>query len=512
MTIEDVRVIIRGDETRTLEMKKTTGELKDGMRSACAFLNTAGGWLFFGIAPTTLKILGQEVTDNTRKEIAREIAKLEPLIDLPVEYIDVPDRPGYQVIAIHLDAPSYWDAPFTYDNKPYMRIESTTVVMAREIFEDRLMRSKSNRYKWEDHICEGITIADLEEQRIRGGVRLGVERGRMPESSLMETTESLVEKLKLTTNGKLKNAAAALFLRDTSQFPQFLLRMARFRGNDKMEFIDNQRAYGNFFTLLDAGMAFFFKHLSLSGKIVGFTREEKLEIPAEALREALTNALCHRMFHNTSSSVGIAIYDDRVEIENTGHLPDELTVETIKQSHHSYPQNPTIADVLFKTTFLENWGSGVSRMVDACKRANLPEPEFNQNAAFVWVTFKRATIQPYNHTSSPLRSTDGRLQGKNPTTPQVNTPSTPTTPTTSKREIAKAKRIKALLSAIGTNGSNLKALMESMQRKDRKGFVSTYITPNIEMGYIAMLYPEAPNHPMQSYYLTKKGRELLEHL
>ena len=169
--------------------------------------------------------------------------------------------------------------------------------------------------------------------------------------------------------------------------------------------------------------------------------------------------------------IGIAIYDDRVEIENTGHLPDELTVETIKQSHHSFPQNPTIADVLFKTTFLENWGSGVGRMVEACKNANLPEPEFNQNAAFVWVTFKRATIQPHN-----------------PTTPQVNTP------------------------AIGANGSNLRALMESMQRKDRKGFVSTYIVPNIEAGYIAMLYPEAPNHPMQSYYLTKKGRELLERL
>ena len=480
MTIEDVKVIIRGDETRTLEMKKTTGELKDGMRSACAFLNTAGGWLFFGIAPTTLKILGQEVTDNTRKEIAREIAKLEPLIDLPIEYIDVPDRPGYQVIAIHLDAPSYWDAPYTYDNKPYMRIESTTVVMPREIFEDRLMRSKSNRYKWEDHICEGITIADLEEQRIRGGVRLGVERGRMPESSLMETTESLVEKLKLTTNGKLKNAAAALFLRDTSQFPQFLLRMARFRGNDKMEFIDNQRAYGNFFTLLDAGMAFFFKHLSLSGKIVGFTREEKLEIPAEALREALTNALCHRMFHNTSSSVGIAIYDDRVEIENTGHLPDELTVETIKQSHHSYPQNPTIADVLF--------------MVDACKKANLPEPEFNQNAAFVWVTFKRATIQPHNHT-----------------TPQPHNPtSSPLNPTTSKDN--RAQKLKTFFSIIGENGANLKMLMEGMHLRDRKSFVNNYINPNLSEGYIAMLYPEIPNHPMQSYYLTNKGRKLLEQL
>ena len=49
--------------------------------------------------------------------------------------------------------------------------------MPRDMFEDRLMRSKNNRYKWEDQVCEGITIADLEEQRIRGGVRLGVERG-----------------------------------------------------------------------------------------------------------------------------------------------------------------------------------------------------------------------------------------------------------------------------------------------------------------------------------------------
>ena len=54
--------------------------------------------------------------------------------------------------------------------------------------------------------------------------------------------------------------------------------------------------------------------------------------------------------------------------------------------------------------------------------------------------------------------------------------------------------------------------MEAMQRKDRKGFVSTYITPNIEAGYIAMLYPETPNHPMQSYYLTNKGREALTNL
>ena len=78
MTIEDIQNLISGDENRVLELKKTTGELKDAMRSACAFLNTDGGWLIFGVAPTSLKIVGQQVTENTRREIAHEITKIEP--------------------------------------------------------------------------------------------------------------------------------------------------------------------------------------------------------------------------------------------------------------------------------------------------------------------------------------------------------------------------------------------------------------------------------------------------
>ena len=65
MTINDIETLIHTDETRNLELKKTTGELKDGMKSACAFLNTDGGWLIFGIAPTTLKVVGQDVIPIT---------------------------------------------------------------------------------------------------------------------------------------------------------------------------------------------------------------------------------------------------------------------------------------------------------------------------------------------------------------------------------------------------------------------------------------------------------------
>ena len=69
MTVDDIKALIAEDESRTLELKKTTGELKDGMHSACAFLNTDGGWLVFGVTPTGLKIIGQQVTEATKREI-----------------------------------------------------------------------------------------------------------------------------------------------------------------------------------------------------------------------------------------------------------------------------------------------------------------------------------------------------------------------------------------------------------------------------------------------------------
>lgn len=78
MTIDDIMNLVSADESRTLELKKSTGELKDGMHSACAFLNTEGGWLIFGVAQSSLKIIGQEVTDKTKQEIgvSRNLSQL----------------------------------------------------------------------------------------------------------------------------------------------------------------------------------------------------------------------------------------------------------------------------------------------------------------------------------------------------------------------------------------------------------------------------------------------------
>ncbi len=392
MTIDDINELIVSDESRTLELKKTTGELKDGMHSACAFLNTEGGWLIFGVTPKSLKVLGQEVTDDTQREIAQALSYMEPAVDIRVQYIDVPDRLGYKVIAMHFEGWTLGEKPYTYHGCPYYKVESTTKVMPREMYDERIRSYKPQQYSWERQVAEGLKIENLNVDRIRGCIRLGVEGGRVLESAVSEPIEQILSKWKLLSDGKPNNAAALLFSNEIREFSQFKLRLARFVGTNKNEFIDNQRVEGNFFDLLDAGMAFCFKHLSISGKITGLRREEYLEVPYPALREALINALCHRQWEKYNQVVSIGIYDDRVEISNPGILPPQITTETIKQPHDSYPYNQNIAEVLYKSTYLESWGSGVRRIIETCQAQNLEEPMWTYNGGFITVTFKRKTL------------------------------------------------------------------------------------------------------------------------
>ena len=389
MTINDIETLIHTDETRNLELKKTTGELKDGMKSACAFLNTDGGWLIFGIAPTTLKVVGQDVTENTRREIAQALTHLEPALDVEVNYVDLPNSNGKQVIVMHFDKWVWGKEPYTYHKCPYYRIESVTKEMPRDMFVERLKAARPHDFAWENQTAESVTLDDMDEERIRNAVRLGIAGGRINASAEGATVETLLGKLKLLNNGKPTNAAVMLFGKNTDDYPQLLLRMACFKGNDKNEFLDNKQEMGNFFDLLDAGTAFCFRNLRLAGKIVGMRREEQLEIPAEALREALINALCHREYDNPRASVSLAIYYDRIEIVNPGHFPAQLTPENIKLQHDSFPFNLKIAQVLYQTTYLESWGSGVRRMVKLCEAQHLAEPEYRLGNNTVTVIFRR---------------------------------------------------------------------------------------------------------------------------
>lgn len=145
MTVAEIQELIKKDETRTLELKKSTGELKEAMHTVCAFLNTTGGQLIFGITPNSLQVIGQQVTDNTRREIARELTKIEPAVSLNVNYIEFDEKPDFYVVVIDVPAELNRNRPYVYDGRAYYRIESTTSVMPQSMYQELLLQRDSRK-------------------------------------------------------------------------------------------------------------------------------------------------------------------------------------------------------------------------------------------------------------------------------------------------------------------------------------------------------------------------------
>lgn len=175
-TIDDIKKLIAKDETRTVEVKKTTGELYKGMETACAFLNSDGGWLMFGIAPS-LKIIGQNVTDNTRQEVANAIRKIEPAIDVEVEYVELPDKPDNYVIAIYFDSNNFKNGPYSFDGRAFYKVESTTALMPRQMYEERLKISNPQRFSWENTPNSEITVDDIDTELLYQTLHDGIGSG-----------------------------------------------------------------------------------------------------------------------------------------------------------------------------------------------------------------------------------------------------------------------------------------------------------------------------------------------
>lgn len=393
--IKDIEKLASQGESDVLEFKKSTGDLEGAAHTLCAFLNQKGGTVLLGVLNSG-KLVGQDVTDATRREIARTLQKFEPPANIEVSFVSLPS--GKQIIVLQVGTNPRF-GPYIYSGRPYQRLQSSTSLMPQTRYEQLLIERMQKTVDWESLPAKTNDINLLDGETIRRTISLGIKESRIPPQAAQESIEEMLVGLKAMENGQLLNAAMVLFAKDCfPDYSQCHLKMARFRGTDKLgAFIDNRQIYGHAFKLFDEAMMFVQRHLPLSSHFEegDFERKDRYSIPLPAIREALVNAICHRDYSVRSGHIALAIYDTHMEIWNYGTLYGDLTLEDLKRKHPSQLRNETIAGVFYRRGLIEKWGTGTLKIISQCKAEGLPEPEYESYGGGVSIIFRfREPISP----------------------------------------------------------------------------------------------------------------------
>ncbi len=490
------RLVAQGEGPR-LEFKRSTGELRDAMRTVCAFLNAEGGTVLFGVRPDG-RIEGQQVADATLRDVAQQLGRFEPPVVLQPERIRIGgDR---EVLALRVE-PVGDIVPFAYDGRAYERIASTTRVMAQASYEALLLERMHSRQRWENRPAD-VAVRDIDRDELLKMVRAARSAGRLAGPAGRSVTD-ILDRLGLRVGGRILRAAVVLFGRKfLPHYPQCELRMARFRGTDKTEFLDQNQIRAGAFRLLEEAEVFCQRHLPVAARIVPgrLRRVESHLIPPEGLREILANAFMHRDYSIAGGAVSLAIYDDRVEIWSQGGFPRGITPELLKQEHPSVPRNPLIAEAFHRVGYVERWGRGTNRVIEMCRQAHTPEPEFEEIAGAAVVRFRVKVGTTAQVTGQVAGQVTGQVAGQAPgqvagqaagqVAPQV------------------ARRLRGILQA-----ARLPRSREQLQRAagiaSREHFTRKYLDTLLRAGLLELTIPDKPRSGLQRYRLTRAGQRYL---
>lgn len=390
MDSESLQELVAGGESDRLEFKRTTGELRPAMESLCAFLNGSGGQVLIGVSDAG-QILGQQVADSTLRDVGQALQRLEPPAVIEQERIPV----GSNLEVLRFAVGPGDSQPFMYDGRAWRRVGTTTQRMPAAEYEQRLLTRLHSQHRWENRVAEGFAVKELDTGEIVATVKSAIDGGRLDAS--ITTADEVLTRLGLVVDGQVLQAAVVAFASNVlPKYPQCGLRLARFRGVTKTEFLDQNQLTGHAFDLLSEANLFIRRHLPVAGRIDPgvFDREDQPIFPPLALREALVNAFCHRDYSIPGGAVSVGIFDDRLEITSTGVLPQGITVDDLKREHTSQPRNPLLAEVFYRRGLIERWGRGTQKIVELCQAAGHPEPEFEERAGEVVVRFIAGDYTP----------------------------------------------------------------------------------------------------------------------
>lgn len=203
--------------------------------------------------------------------------------------------------------------------------------------------------------------------------------------------EDVLKNLELSSGGMMKNAGALLFCKKATRISRnATIVCALFMGKTKTKVIDSKEFDADLLTNYISAFDYLRSKLNTEYIMTGGPREEVLELPEKALREALLNAIAHRDYFS-SANIQISIYSDRVVIDNPGGLVGKMKVEDLYKK--SYPRNNLLFGLMQRMELVEKIGSGLLRINEMMDEYLLPHPIIEATDVYFGISFERPDLQ-----------------------------------------------------------------------------------------------------------------------
>jgi ATP-dependent DNA helicase RecG len=359
-------------EQQNIEYKQSWHD--DYLKWVCGFANAIGGVIYIGRNDA-----GNVVHLNDYARLLEEIPnKIRNAMGIICD-VQLHDEEEKKYISIKVNP---YSVAVSLRGRYYYRSGSTKMELTGVELNEFLLKKAGKT--WDDIIEEGATVRDIDDASVAKFIEDSKEKGRMPDTNGLLTFQ-ILEKLKLTEGEKLKRAAIIMFGKDPMRFyPNIQVKIGRF-GTDAADLKFHEVLEGNIVQLLhEVQVQLNYKFLTRPISFEGFQRVENDQYPIQALREMLLNALVHRTY--MGSTIQIRVFDDRLSIWNEGGLPFGLSLEDLKSEHSSRPRNPLIANACFFAGYIDTWGRGTLKIIDACLKAGLPEPAIREMNGGVQIT------------------------------------------------------------------------------------------------------------------------------
>ncbi len=239
--------------------------------------------------------------------------------------------------------------------------------------------------------CDGAVLNDLSRKRIAWFLETARRERGFP-LKFNTTTQALLTHLNLLDNGKPTNAAVLLFGANPQRFQRTAeTKCIHCHGTEyRRPFASLQVYGGDLFEQADQSRDFVLAKINraIGTRAAAITAPATYELPPDAVGEAIVNAIAHRDYYS-NAAVEVRLFADRLEVWNPGSLPGTLTLDSLRHDHPSIPYNPLVAESLYLTRYIERVGSGTQVIIELCREAGLPEPEFEQRAGSFVITLWR---------------------------------------------------------------------------------------------------------------------------